>query len=120
MDKDRIAGTAEDFAGKAEAAVGKMTGDPGTEASGRLREAAGAAQDLYGQAKDKTREAADSASTYVKQAYENGGDALLQKIIGVLKNFFRRLAIGERPLRCAQRRGGKQQRHCHEARSKHR
>ena len=42
MDKDRIAGTAEDFAGKAEAAVGKMTGDPGTEASGRLREAAGA------------------------------------------------------------------------------
>ena len=36
MDKDRIAGTAKDFAGKVEGAAGKMVGDTQTEASGRV------------------------------------------------------------------------------------
>ncbi|WP_024515752.1 CsbD family protein [Bradyrhizobium sp. Tv2a-2] len=74
MDKDRIVGTAKDFAGKAETTVGEMAGDAGTQASGRLREAAGTAQNLYGQAKDATRDATDAASNYAKQAYENSGD----------------------------------------------
>jgi uncharacterized protein YjbJ (UPF0337 family) len=74
MDKDRIAGTAKDFAGKTEATVGEMTGDLGTQSSGRLREAAGTAQNLYGQAKDAARDATDAATNYAKQAYENSGD----------------------------------------------
>jgi uncharacterized protein YjbJ (UPF0337 family) len=74
MDKDRIVGTAKDFAGKAETTVGEMTGDAGTQASGRLREAAGTAQNLYGQAKDAARDATDAASNYAKQAYESSGD----------------------------------------------
>ena len=36
MDKDRIAGSAKDFAGKVEGAAGKVTGDAQTEASGRI------------------------------------------------------------------------------------
>jgi uncharacterized protein YjbJ (UPF0337 family) len=74
MDKDRIAGTAKDFAGKTEATVGEMTGDLGTQSSGRLREATGTAQNLYGQAKDAARDATDAATNYAKQAYENSGD----------------------------------------------
>ena len=50
MDKDRIAGSAKEFAGKAEGAVGDMAGDAKTQAEGRFREAAGGAQNLYGQA----------------------------------------------------------------------
>ena len=52
MDKDRIAGSAKDFAGKVEGAVGGLTGDAKTQAEGRAREAAGTVQNLYGQAKD--------------------------------------------------------------------
>jgi uncharacterized protein YjbJ (UPF0337 family) len=74
MDKDRIAGTAKDFAGKVETSVGEMTGDADSQASGRLREAAGTAQNLYGQAKDAARDATDAATNYAKQAYENSGD----------------------------------------------
>ena len=40
MDKDRIVGTAKDFAGKVEGVAGKVAGDAQTEASGRVREAA--------------------------------------------------------------------------------
>ena len=72
MDKDRIVGSAKDFAGKAEGAVGDVTGDANTQASGRAREAAGTVQNLYGQAKD----AADSAVNYARDAYENSGDTL--------------------------------------------
>ena len=43
MDKDRIAGSAKDFAGKLEGAVGGIAGDAGTEAAGRVREATGTA-----------------------------------------------------------------------------
>ena len=44
MDKDRIAGSAKDFAGKVEGVVGDATGDAQTQASGRLREATGSAR----------------------------------------------------------------------------
>ena len=61
MDKDRMAGSAKEFAGKVEGAVGGMTGDAKTQAEGRARVAAGAVQYLYGQAKD---------------AYDNSGDTI--------------------------------------------
>ncbi len=76
MDKDRIAGSAKDFAGKVEGAVGDATGDAKTEASGRLREAAGTVQNLYGQAKDAARNVGDAATDYARDAYENSGDTL--------------------------------------------
>jgi uncharacterized protein YjbJ (UPF0337 family) len=74
MDKDRIAGSAEDFACKLESAVGDIAGDAKIEAAGRVREATGTAQNLYGQAKDAAREATDAAVSYAKDAYENSGD----------------------------------------------
>ena len=61
MDKDRIAGSAKDFAGKVEGDVGSMAGDAKTQASGLVREVEGSVQNLYGQAKD---------------AYENSGETL--------------------------------------------
>jgi uncharacterized protein YjbJ (UPF0337 family) len=80
MDKDRIAGSAKDFAGKVEGAVGGMTGDAKTQAEGRAREAAGTVQNLYGQAKDAANDVADAAVNYardtVKDAYDNSGDTL--------------------------------------------
>lgn len=76
MDKDRIFGTAKEFAGKAEGAVGDAAGDAQTQASGRAREAAGAVQDLYGQAKDAARDAADTAVNYAKDAYEHRGETV--------------------------------------------
>ena len=76
MDKDRIAGSAKDFAGKVEGAVGDMTDDAKTQATGRAREAAGTVQNLYGQAKDAARDATDAAVNYAKDAYDNRGDAL--------------------------------------------
>ncbi|MBR0874179.1 CsbD family protein [Bradyrhizobium tropiciagri] len=76
MDKDRIYGTAKEFAGKAEGAVGDAMGDKDTQAAGRVREAAGAVQDLYGQAKDTVRDAADTAANYAKDAYEHRGETV--------------------------------------------
>src|SRR5438552_13987672 len=76
MDKDRIAGSAKDFAGKVEGAVGNMAGDAKTQAEGRAREAAGTVQNLYGQAKDAARDATDTAANYAKDAYENSGDTI--------------------------------------------
>jgi uncharacterized protein YjbJ (UPF0337 family) len=76
MDKDRIVGSAKDFAGKVEGAVGDVTGDANTQASGRAREAAGTVQNLYGQAKDAALDAADTAVNYAKDAYANSGDTL--------------------------------------------
>ena len=70
MDKDRIAGSAKDFAGKVEGTVGDIAGDAKTQAAGRVREATG----LYGQAKDAAREATDATVNYAKDAYENSGD----------------------------------------------
>ena len=74
MDKDRIAGSAKDFAGKVEGTVGDIAGDAKTQAAGRVREATGTAQNLYGQAKDAAREATDATVSYAKDAYENSGD----------------------------------------------
>jgi uncharacterized protein YjbJ (UPF0337 family) len=74
MDKDRIAGSAKDFAGKVEGTVGNIAGDTKTEAAGRVREATGTAQNLYGHAKDTARDATDAAVSYAKDAYENSGD----------------------------------------------
>jgi uncharacterized protein YjbJ (UPF0337 family) len=87
MDKDRIAGSAKDFAGKVESTVGGIAGDARTQAAGQVREATGTEQNLYGQAKDAAREASDAAVSYAKDAYENSGDtfrdgsqALAQKV----------------------------------------
>ena len=74
MDKDRISGSAKDFAGKVEGAVGNMAGDAKTQASGRAREAEGMVQNLYGQAKDAARDAGDAAVNYARDAYDNSGD----------------------------------------------
>jgi uncharacterized protein YjbJ (UPF0337 family) len=74
MDKDRIAGSAKDFAGKVEGAVGDLSGDAQTQAAGRAREASGTVQNLYGQAKDAARDAGDAAVNYAKDAYANSGD----------------------------------------------
>ena len=78
MDKDRIVGSAKEFAGRAEGAVGDLAGDAQTQASGRAREAAGTVQNLYGQAKDAVRDAGETAAGYAKDAYkdayENSGD----------------------------------------------
>jgi uncharacterized protein YjbJ (UPF0337 family) len=74
MDKDRIAGSAQNWAGQAEGAVGDITGDTDTQAAGRVREAAGKVQNLYGQAKDAAREATDSATEFAKKAVSNAGE----------------------------------------------
>src|ERR1700676_4802533 len=76
MDKDRIAGSAKDFAGKVEGAVGDMAGDAQAHAAGGAREAAGTVQNLYGQAKDTARDAGDAAISYAKDAYQNSGETL--------------------------------------------
>src|SRR3984893_12386844 len=77
MDKDRIVGSAKDFAGKVEGAVGDIAGDAKTQAAGRAREATGTAQNPYGQAKDAARDATDAAVNYAKAAkdsYDNRGE----------------------------------------------
>jgi uncharacterized protein YjbJ (UPF0337 family) len=74
MDKDRVAGSAKDFAGKVERAVGDIADDSKTPAAGSAREATGTVQNLYGQAKDAARDTADAAVSYAKDAYESSGD----------------------------------------------
>lgn len=76
MDKDRIVGSAKEFAGRAEGAVGDLAGDAQTQASGKAREAAGAVQNLYGQAKDAVRDATDTAASYAKDAYDKPAETL--------------------------------------------
>jgi uncharacterized protein YjbJ (UPF0337 family) len=73
MDKDRIAGSAKDFAGKVESAAGDIAGDAQTQAAGRAREAAGTVQNLYGQAKDAARDAADTVTSQARDVYEHSG-----------------------------------------------
>jgi uncharacterized protein YjbJ (UPF0337 family) len=74
MDKDRIAGSAKEWAGKAEGVVGDVAGDTDTQAAGTVREAAGKVQNLYGQAKDAAREATESATDFARKAVQNTGD----------------------------------------------
>jgi uncharacterized protein YjbJ (UPF0337 family) len=85
MDKDRISGSAKDFAGKVEGAVGNLAGDAKTEASGRAREAAGTVQNLYGQAKDAARDATDAAVSYAQDAMGSGGETLREGSEAVAK-----------------------------------
>jgi uncharacterized protein YjbJ (UPF0337 family) len=75
MDKDRVVGSAKDFAGKAESAIGDAAGDTDTQTSGRIREAAGKVQDLYGQAKDVARDATDTATGYAQSAIDGSEGA---------------------------------------------
>jgi uncharacterized protein YjbJ (UPF0337 family) len=72
MNKDRIAGSAKDFAGKVEGDVGSMAGDAKTQASGLVREVEGLLQDLYGQAED-----AYENSAVAKKVEDNPLGALL-------------------------------------------
>ncbi len=81
MDKDRIAGSAKDWAGKAEGAVGGLTGDTDTQAAGKVREAAGKVQNMYGQAKDAAREATDTATEFARKAVAGEGQEALAKMV---------------------------------------
>jgi uncharacterized protein YjbJ (UPF0337 family) len=72
MDKDRIAGSAKDFAGKVEGDVGSMAGDAKTQASGLVREVEGLLQNLYGQG-----EGAYENSAVAKKVEDNPLGALL-------------------------------------------
>jgi uncharacterized protein YjbJ (UPF0337 family) len=92
MDKDRIAGSAQDVAGKVEGAVGDMTGNAQAQAAGRAREATGTVQNLYGQAKDAARDAGEAAVSYAKDAYANRGETLRDGSQAVAKS------VQERPL----------------------
>jgi uncharacterized protein YjbJ (UPF0337 family) len=85
MDKDRIAGSAKDFAGRVEGAVGDVTGNAQTQAAGRAREAAGSMQNLYGQAKDAARDAGEAAVNYAKDTYGHGGATLREGSQAVTK-----------------------------------
>src|SRR5438270_731459 len=71
MDKDRIGGTAQNFAGRVERMTGDLAGDTMTQEAGREREVAGTVQNMYGQAKD----AADAAANYARDAFDNSGEA---------------------------------------------
>ena len=75
MDKDRIAGSAKDFAGKVEGAVGDIAGDaedPGRRPRPRGR-GHGAESVRPGQG-CRARRRAMPAVGYAKDAYENSGD----------------------------------------------
>jgi uncharacterized protein YjbJ (UPF0337 family) len=76
MDKDRIAGSANNFASKVDGAVGDIAGNAKNQAESRVREAASTARGLYGQAKDAAQEASDAAVSYAKDAYEKSGETL--------------------------------------------
>jgi uncharacterized protein YjbJ (UPF0337 family) len=92
MDKDRIAGSAKDFAGKVEGAVGDATGNAQTQAAGRTREAAGTVQNLYGQAKDAARDAGEAAVGYAKDVYAGRNETLRDGTEAVAKK------VQEQPL----------------------
>ena len=81
MDKDRIAGSAKEWAGKAEGAVGDIAGDTDSQAAGKVREAAGKVQNLYGQAKDAAREATDTATDFARKAVAGEGQEALAKMV---------------------------------------
>src|SRR6201995_1463480 len=81
MDKDRIAGSAKEWAGKAEGAVGDIAADTDTQAAGRGREAAGKVQNLYGQAKDAARDATDTATDFARKAVAGEGQEALARMV---------------------------------------
>jgi len=55
MDKDRIAGSAQQAKGSIKDAVGKATGDSKLQAEGKADKAAGAVRNAVGGAKDALR-----------------------------------------------------------------
>ncbi|MBN9589341.1 MAG: CsbD family protein [Alphaproteobacteria bacterium 64-11] len=57
MDKDRIAGSANQAKGTIKEAAGKMTGDVKLEAEGKADKAAGKVQNAVGGVKDAARDA---------------------------------------------------------------
>ena len=57
MDKDRIAGSANQAKGAVKEAVGKATGDEKLKAEGAADKAAGKVQNAVGSAKDAVRDA---------------------------------------------------------------
>jgi uncharacterized protein YjbJ (UPF0337 family) len=57
MDKDRIAGVAQQIKDRVKETVGKVTGDAKTQAAGAAEKAAGKVQNAVGGAKDAVREA---------------------------------------------------------------
>jgi ElaB/YqjD/DUF883 family membrane-anchored ribosome-binding protein len=73
MDKDRIAGTAEDLAGKVE-----NTGDARRQAADNAREATDVAQNLYRQVKDAARDA--SAYENSGNTFHDGSQAIARKV----------------------------------------
>jgi uncharacterized protein YjbJ (UPF0337 family) len=73
VDKNRVEGAAKEFGGKVQGAYGDAVGSDKSSAEGRMREAEGTAQNLYGQGRDAVREAADDASRYASDLYDNAG-----------------------------------------------
>jgi uncharacterized protein YjbJ (UPF0337 family) len=61
MDKDRIAGAANQAKGSVKEAVGKATGDVNLETSGKVDKFQGKVQSAVGGAKDAVRHAAKDA-----------------------------------------------------------
>jgi uncharacterized protein YjbJ (UPF0337 family) len=59
MDKDRIAGKAEELKGKIKEKAGELTKDKGTEAEGQAEQIKGKAREMLGKLKDAGREAKD-------------------------------------------------------------
>jgi uncharacterized protein YjbJ (UPF0337 family) len=59
MDKDRIAGAANQAKGAVKDAVGKVTGDTKLQAEGKADKAAGKVQSTVGGAKDTVRDATE-------------------------------------------------------------
>ena len=57
MDKDRIAGSANQAKGALKEATGKMTGDAKLETEGKTEKAAGKVQNAVGGMKDAVRDA---------------------------------------------------------------
>ena len=55
MDKDRIAGIANQAKGAVKDAAGKMTGDKSLEAEGKMDKAKGAARQAVGDVKDAAK-----------------------------------------------------------------
>jgi len=59
MDKDRIAGAANQAKGAVKDAAGKLTGDQKLQAEGKADKAAGKVQSAVGGAKDTVRDATE-------------------------------------------------------------
>jgi uncharacterized protein YjbJ (UPF0337 family) len=59
MDKDRVAGAAQNIKGKVKESVGKALGDSKLESEGKVDKVAGKVRNTIGGIKDKVREATE-------------------------------------------------------------